>query len=79
MDYCLPRAEDIPDFSFQTKNVRSTTNVMGMKGAGEAGTIGSCRAVMNAMVDALNREYGTRHANMPLKPGGVGRDQFAMN
>ncbi len=69
MDYHLPRAEDIPNFSFQTKNVPSTTNVMGMKGAGEAGTIGACPAVMNAMVDALNREYGISHADMPLTPG----------
>jgi carbon-monoxide dehydrogenase large subunit len=69
MDYCLPRAEEIPNFSFQTRNVPSTTNALGIKGAGEAGTIGSCPAVMNAMIDALRREYGIQHADMPLTPG----------
>ena len=37
MDYRLPRAADVPDFRFETRNVPSTTNAMGMKGAGEAG------------------------------------------
>ena len=37
MDYRLPRAADVPDFHFETRNVPSTTNAMGMKGAGEAG------------------------------------------
>jgi carbon-monoxide dehydrogenase large subunit len=69
MDYCLPRAEEIPNFSFQTRNVPSTNNALGIKGAGEAGTIGSCPAVMNAMIDALRREYGIQHADMPLTPG----------
>jgi carbon-monoxide dehydrogenase large subunit len=69
MDYCLPRADDLPNFSFETRNVPSTTNALGIKGAGEAGTIGSCPAVMNAMVDALRREYGIEHADMPLTPG----------
>ena len=71
MDYCLPRADDIPNFSFETRNVPSTTNALGIKGAGEAGTIGSCPAVMNAMVDALRREYGIEHADMPLTPGNL--------
>ena len=38
MDYCLPRADDLPNFAFETRNVPSTTNPMGLKGAGEAGT-----------------------------------------
>jgi carbon-monoxide dehydrogenase large subunit len=69
MDYCLPRADDLPNFSFETRNVPSTTNALGIKGAGEAGTIASCPAVMNAMVDALHREYGIDHVDMPLTPG----------
>ena len=68
MDYCLPRADDIPNFSFETRNIPSTTNALGIKGAGEAGTIGSCPAVMNAMIDALRREYAIDHADMPLTP-----------
>ncbi len=57
MDYALPRAEDTPSFAFETHNVPCTTNPLGVKGAGEAGTIGACPAVMNAVIDALWREY----------------------
>ena len=42
MDYCLPRADDLPSFAFETRNVPSTTNPLGLKGAGEAGSIGAC-------------------------------------
>ncbi len=69
MDYCLPRADDIPNFSFETRNVPSTTNALGIKGAGEAGTIGGCPAVMNAVVDALNHAYDIDHVDMPVTPG----------
>ncbi|MGL5447887.1 MAG: xanthine dehydrogenase family protein molybdopterin-binding subunit, partial [Rhabdaerophilum sp.] len=65
LDYAMPRAGDMPNFSFQTRNVRSTTNILGVKGAGEAGTIGAAPAVMNAVVDALRREKGIRHIDMP--------------
>jgi carbon-monoxide dehydrogenase large subunit len=68
MDYCLPRASDVPFFQFETRNVPSTTNPLGIKGAGEAGSIGSCPAVMNAVVDALDRAYGTRSIDMPATP-----------
>jgi aerobic carbon-monoxide dehydrogenase large subunit len=68
MDYCMPRADDVPSFHFETRNVPSTTNPLGMKGAGEAGSIGSCPAVMNAVVDALDRAYGIRHIDMPATP-----------
>ncbi|MBZ0216559.1 MAG: molybdopterin-dependent oxidoreductase, partial [Fimbriimonadaceae bacterium] len=50
MDYCLPRARDVPMFEIDTRNVPSTTNALGMKGAGEAGAIGSCPAMVNAVV-----------------------------
>ena len=68
MDYRMPRAQDIPNFHFETRNVPSTTNALGIKGAGEAGTIGGCPAVMNAIVDALSREYGINHIDMPVTP-----------
>jgi carbon-monoxide dehydrogenase large subunit len=68
MDYCLPRAHDVPFFRFETRNVPSTTNPLGIKGAGEAGSIGSCPAVMNAVVDALDRGCGVRDIDMPATP-----------
>ena len=70
MDYAVPRADDLPNFHFETRNVPSTTNEMGIKGAGEAGTIGACPAVMNAVSDALHREFGdiSIHVDMPVTP-----------
>ncbi|HYF55639.1 MAG TPA: molybdopterin cofactor-binding domain-containing protein, partial [Salinarimonas sp.] len=71
MDYQLPRAADVPDFRFETRNVPSLTNALGMKGAGEAGAIGACPAVMNALVDALHRGFGIGHIDMPATPAAV--------
>lgn len=68
MDYAMPRAVDIPNFHFETRNVRCVTNAIGVKGAGEAGAIGACPAVMNAMVDALNRASGIKAIDMPATP-----------
>lgn len=68
LDYTMPRAAHMPNFVFETRNVPSKTNAFGIKGAGEAGSIGSCPAVMNAMVDALNRGYGITHIDMPATP-----------
>ncbi len=68
MDYTLPRADDLPLIHFETRNVPSTTNELGIKGAGEAGTIGSCPAVMNAVSDALIREFGETEIDMPATP-----------
>ena len=52
------------------------TNPLGVKGAGEAGAIGSCPAVMNAVVDALWRAYRIRHVDMPATPApAVGGDR----
>jgi carbon-monoxide dehydrogenase large subunit len=67
-DYALPRANDCPAFAFETRNVPCKTNPLGVKGAGEAGAIGSCPAVMNAVVDALWRAYRIRHVDMPATP-----------
>jgi carbon-monoxide dehydrogenase large subunit len=68
MDYALPRADDTPAFTFETRNVPCRTNPLGVKGAGEAGAIGSCPAVVNAVVDALWRAYRIRHVDMPVTP-----------
>lgn len=68
MDYAMPRADLVPFINFETRNVPSTTNAMGMKGAGEAGTIGAAPAAINAVTDALYREYGIEHIEMPASP-----------
>jgi aerobic carbon-monoxide dehydrogenase large subunit len=68
MDYAMPRASDAPDFTFETRNMPCKTNPLGVKGAGEAGAIGSCPAVVNAVIDALDRAYGIRHIDMPATP-----------
>lgn len=68
MDYALPRAADGPSFVFETNNIPCKTNPMGVKGAGEAGAIGSCPAVVNAIVDGLWREYKIDHIDMPATP-----------
>jgi carbon-monoxide dehydrogenase large subunit len=71
MDYAMPRAANLPSFAFETRNVPSTTNPLGIKGAGEAGSIGSCPAVMNAVVDVLRRNFGVGHIDMPATPSRV--------
>jgi carbon-monoxide dehydrogenase large subunit len=68
MDYAMPRAADVPSFSFETRNVRCVTNALGVKGAGEAGAIGACPAVMNALVDALKRAGKPTFIDMPATP-----------
>jgi carbon-monoxide dehydrogenase large subunit len=68
MDYALPRASNAPAFIFETANVPCKTNPLGVKGAGEAGAIGSCPAVMNAIADALWRAYRIRDIDMPATP-----------
>lgn len=70
MDYTMPRADDLPflkvDHSCQTP---CTHNPLGVKGCGEAGAIGSPPAVVNAVVDALNRGgHAVTHIDMPLSP-----------
>ena len=67
MDYALPRAADIPLVRFDTEAVPSTANAMGMKGCGEAGTVGALAAVANAVQDAL-WDHGVRQADMPFTP-----------
>jgi aerobic carbon-monoxide dehydrogenase large subunit len=67
MDYALPRAEDLPMFGFTTEPVPSKANQLGMKGCGEAGTVGALAAVSNAVADAV-WERGVREVQMPFTP-----------
>jgi carbon-monoxide dehydrogenase large subunit len=68
MDYAVPRADEVPAIEFNTRNVRCGHNPLGVKGAGEAGAIGSCPAVMNAVIDALWRAQRIAHLDMPATP-----------
>ena len=72
MDYALPRAEDAPLFSFESRPVPATTNPLGVKGCGEAGCAGALPSVMNAVVDAL-RAVGIDRLDMPATPERVWR------
>ncbi len=56
MDYCMPRAGDLPDFRIDTTVTPCTHNPLGVKGCGEAGAIGSPAAVMNAVTDAVGAD-----------------------
>ncbi|HMN87582.1 MAG TPA: molybdopterin-dependent oxidoreductase, partial [Bauldia sp.] len=73
LDYAMPRADSVPALHFETRNVPSKTNALGIKGAGEAGSIGSCPAVMNAIVDALARGCGATEIDIPATPERVWR------
>lgn len=64
MDYTMPRADTMPSFKFETYEVPCKNNAMGVKGCGEAGSVGSCAAIINAIVDAL----GVDHIDMPATP-----------
>lgn len=67
MDYCMPRADDLPGFTLGFTRTDCPSNPMGMKGCGEAGAIGSPPAVINAITDAL----GVREIEMPATPARV--------
>jgi carbon-monoxide dehydrogenase large subunit len=67
MDYAMPRASDSPMIPFHHEGVPSTANVIGMKGCGEAGTVGACAAVVNAALDAV-WDAGVHHVDMPMTP-----------
>jgi carbon-monoxide dehydrogenase large subunit len=72
MDYAVPRADDLPSFVTDQTVTPTPINPMGAKGIGEAATIGSTPAVVNAVVDAL-RPFGVRHLDMPLRPERIWR------
>jgi carbon-monoxide dehydrogenase large subunit len=67
MDYAIPRADNLPMFRVEETVTPSPFNPLGAKGIGEAATIGSTPALVNAVVDAL-RPFGVRHLDMPLRP-----------
>lgn len=67
MDYGIPRADDLPDIDVDLIEIPCATNPLGVKGAGEAGAVGSPPAVINAVVDAL-AEDGVSHIDMPVTP-----------
>jgi aerobic carbon-monoxide dehydrogenase large subunit len=67
MDYAMPRAEDAPPLRDAMHNVPATTNPLGVKGVGEAGTTAGISAVMNAVADALPNGAGA-HLEMPVTP-----------
>ncbi|WP_375486494.1 xanthine dehydrogenase family protein molybdopterin-binding subunit [uncultured Jatrophihabitans sp.] len=72
VDYTLPSAADLPSFTTDRTETPSTTNPLGVKGVGEAGTIASTPAVVNAIVDAL-RPFGVDDIQMPATPERVWR------
>lgn len=67
MDYAMPRASDLPSFLVAMQETLSPDNPLGVKGAGESGTIGAPAAVANAVIDAL-WHLGVQHIDMPLSP-----------
>jgi carbon-monoxide dehydrogenase large subunit len=73
LDYCLPRADDLPNFdTFTDETTPCKINPLGAKGVGELGTVGGTPTVMNAVVDAL-RPMGIKHIEMPATPEKVWR------
>lgn len=67
MDYAMPRAADVPFVDFSTEPVPTAMNPLGMKGCGEAGTVGALGAISNAVLDAL-WPLGVRDVSMPCSP-----------
>jgi len=72
MDYAVPKAAHLPRFHCARTETPTDVNPLGVKGVGEAGTIGSVPAVVNAVMDAL-RGFGVRHIDMPLTPEKIWR------
>ncbi len=72
MDYALPRAADLPNIDVNFIEIPCATNPLGVKGAGEAGAVGSPPAVINAVVDALSAR-GVTAIDMPATPEAVWR------
>lgn len=73
MDYCVPRADDLPDFSVElVEDYPCTTNPKGIKGAGEAGAVAAPPTVINAILDALS-PLGITQIDMPATPERIWR------
>jgi carbon-monoxide dehydrogenase large subunit len=72
MDYCLPRAADLPNLEIHLNGVPTTANPLGSKGAGQAGAIAAPQAVVSAVLDAL-APLGISHIDMPVTAEAVWR------
>ncbi|MCY4551776.1 MAG: xanthine dehydrogenase family protein molybdopterin-binding subunit [Defluviicoccus sp.] len=72
MDYCMPRADDLPSYVAAFNELPTAVNPVGVKGAGEAGAVGALPAMMNAVVDAL-APLGVEHVQMPATPERIWR------
>ncbi|HTO83399.1 MAG TPA: molybdopterin cofactor-binding domain-containing protein, partial [Methylomirabilota bacterium] len=70
MDYAMPRADNLPSYSFRWIEIPCTTNPLGIKGSGEAGAIGAPPAVINALIDAL-APLGVTAIDMPATPASL--------
>jgi aerobic carbon-monoxide dehydrogenase large subunit len=70
MDYTMPRADSLPSYNLAFREVLTKVNALGVKGVGEAGTVGAMSAAMNAINDALV-QVGIRHLDMPATPSRV--------
>ena len=70
MDYAMPRAKDIPFMKISLVECPTTSNPLGVKGAGQAGAIGAPQTIINAILDAL-RPYGITHIDMPATPARI--------
>jgi carbon-monoxide dehydrogenase large subunit len=70
MDYCMPRADNLPNLVIEPHSTTCAHTPMGVKGCGECGTIGSPAAVISAVVDAL-RPLGVTHVDMPATPSRI--------
>ena len=73
MDYTMPRADDVPSFDCEFHNVPSTSNPLGVKGAGEAGCVAAPNAVIAALVNALRAKTDLKHIDMPATRESVWR------
>ena len=72
MDYGIPRADELPSFAVVSKPVPTAINPLGVKGAGEAGTVGAVACIMNGILDAL-RPLGVQSMEMPATPERIWR------
>lgn len=70
MDYAIPRAAHVPQLELDRTETPSPVNPLGVKGVGEAGTIGATPAIVGAIVDAL-APFGVKHLDMPIKPEAI--------
>jgi aerobic carbon-monoxide dehydrogenase large subunit len=70
MDYCMPRADGMPEIHSELEEVPCKTNPLGVKGIGESGTIGAPPTVINAIIDAL-KPFGVQDIDMPATPSRV--------